>query len=264
VYAAAFAVDARLVFGDRPKETTYRRLLSCPTLAELDETFGNQSERNYRLLLPEDHPLAAVPPMPAHDKFEQICIHERDEILTHTIRLEASNAEGAGEVVAVLGADHVPGVEKRWRSFVDGSATPPTPDEIDALNTAPDTAEDDIGVRLAIMQRLLGLRCTESLVNDANAALDADLDALKGEDIIAFNATSEIYGAARMLLACVNDRDVFDAVIGGRGGCDFGDVLSPMRDVRPMNGGKGWSEEALLWLRTASGVDFSALAAEER
>jgi hypothetical protein len=163
-----------------------------------------------------------------------------------------------------LGADHVPGVEKRWRSFVDGSATPPTPDEIDALNTAPDTAEDDIGVRLAIMQRLLGLRCTESLVNDANAALDADLDALKGEDIIAFNATSEIYGAARMLLACVNDRDVFDAVIGGRGGCDFGDVLSPMRDVRPMNGGKGWSEEALLWLRTASGVDFSALAAEER
>jgi len=129
VYAAAFAVDARLVFGDRPKETTYRRLLSCPTLAELDETFGNQSERNYRLLLPEDHPLAAVPPMPAHDKFEQICIHERDEILTHTIRLEASNAEGAGEVVAVLGADHVPGVEKRWRSFVDGSATPPTPME---------------------------------------------------------------------------------------------------------------------------------------
>ena len=30
VYAAAFAVDARLVFGDRPKEATYRRL-SVPT-----------------------------------------------------------------------------------------------------------------------------------------------------------------------------------------------------------------------------------------
>jgi hypothetical protein len=28
------------VYGDRPKETTYRRLLSCPTLAELDATFG--------------------------------------------------------------------------------------------------------------------------------------------------------------------------------------------------------------------------------
>jgi len=56
VYAAAFAVDARLVFGDRPKETTYRRLVSCPTLAELDQTFGNQSARNYRLLLPDGHP----------------------------------------------------------------------------------------------------------------------------------------------------------------------------------------------------------------
>ena len=60
VYAAAFAVDARLVFGDRPKETTYRRLVSCPTLSQLDETFGNQSARNYRLLLPEDHPQVGV------------------------------------------------------------------------------------------------------------------------------------------------------------------------------------------------------------
>ena len=65
---------------------------------------------------------------------------------------------------------------------------------------APETATDEIGVRLAIMQRLLGLRCTESLVADATAALDADLQALVGEDIIAFNATSEIYGSARMLL----------------------------------------------------------------
>lgn len=64
VYAAAFAVDARLVFGDRPKETTYRRLVSCPTLSQLDETFGNQSARNYRLLLPPDHPQARSPPPP--------------------------------------------------------------------------------------------------------------------------------------------------------------------------------------------------------
>jgi hypothetical protein len=61
---------------------------------------------------------------------------------------------------------------------------------------APETAADDLGVRLAITQRLLGLRCTESLVADANAALDADLSALVGDDIIAFNATSEIYGGA--------------------------------------------------------------------
>ena len=62
VYAAAFAVEARLVFGDRPKSTTYRRLVSCPTLKELDETFAKQSARNYRLLVPEDHEAATLPP----------------------------------------------------------------------------------------------------------------------------------------------------------------------------------------------------------
>lgn len=132
-------------------------------------------------------------------------------------------------------------------------------EELAALQVAPETAADDIGVRLAIMQRLLGLRCTESLVADANAALDADLDALVGDDIIAFNATSEIYGSARMLLACVEDKALFDAVIGGVDKSDFGEVLQPMRDVRPSKGGSGWSEDALVWLRTASGVDLSAL-----
>lgn len=55
-------------------------------------------------------------------------------------------------------------------------------EKLAALLEAPATAKDDIGVRLAIMQRLLGLRCTESLVADANAALDADLEALVGRD----------------------------------------------------------------------------------
>lgn len=99
VYAAAFSVDARLVFGDRPKETTYRRLVSCPTLGELDETFGNQSARNYRLLLPEGHPEATIPPPAEGDVFETVCITERDAILTHTIREEAERDDKPGAVV---------------------------------------------------------------------------------------------------------------------------------------------------------------------
>ena len=63
--------------------------------------------------------------------------------------------------------------------------------------------------------------------------MTALLDGLVGQDIIAFNATSEIYGSARMLLACVEDRAVFDAVIGGCGGSDFMAELEPMRSVRP-------------------------------
>ena len=62
-----------------------------------------------------------------------------------------------------------------------------------------------------------------------------------------------------MLLSCVEDKELFDAVIGGLGKSDFGEVLQPMRDVRPCKGGSGWSEDALVWLRTASGVDLTVL-----
>lgn len=261
VYAAAFAVDARLVFGDRPKEATYRRLVSCPTLAELDATFGNQSERNYRLLLPEDHPQATIPPAKADDVFENVCINERDVILAHTIYEEATMEGVPGEVVAVVGSDHLAGVERNWTEMVEtGGKSRTSQERLDELLAAPDTTRDAIGTRLAIMQRLLGLRCTESLVQDAFKALDDDMNTLEGEEIIAFNATSEIYGSARMLLACVEDREVFDAVVGGVEKSDFADALAPMREVRPANGGVGWSEDAIVWLRTVSAVDVSALA----
>ena len=261
VYAAAFAVDARLVFGDRPKDVTYRRLVSVTTLAQLDETFGNQSARNYRLLLPEDHPQAKIPPPSPGDQFEKICIDERDAILAHTIREEAAMADaGPGAVVAVVGSDHLAGVEARWDAFVTsgGSDGALAEAELDDLLAAPAAATEDIGQRLAIMQRLLGLRCTESLVGDAMQALDDDMNKLVGDEIIAFNATSELYGSARMLLSCVEDVDLRAAVIGGFK-CEMEEVLEPVRAVRPSKGGTGWSEDAIVWLRTSSSVDLAPL-----
>lgn len=41
-YIAALAVNAALVFGDRPKELTYQRLMTLPSLADLDRSFGAQ------------------------------------------------------------------------------------------------------------------------------------------------------------------------------------------------------------------------------
>ena len=167
--------------------------MSCPTLAELDATFGNQSERNYRLLLPEDHPQATIPPAKADDVFENVCINERDVILAHTIYEEATMEGVPGEVVAVVGSDHLAGVERNWTEMVEtGGKSRTSQERLDELLAAPDTTRDAIGTRLAIMQRLLGLRCTESLVQDAFKALDDDMNTLEGEEIIAFNATSEI------------------------------------------------------------------------
>ena len=197
---------------------------------------------------------------PATDAFERVCIDEQDTILAHTIYEEAALQGTPGVVVAVVGSDHLAGVERRWEEMVaSGGKSRASAEEIDALLTAPETTRENVGARLAIMQRLLGLRCTESLVSDAFEALDADMNTLEGDEIIAFNATSEVYGAPRMLLA---------AAAGGRrrrgGGEREGrglqEGLEPMRAVRPANGGVGWSEEAIVWLRTTGAVDVSSLA----
>ncbi len=55
-YIAAIAVDAALVYGDVPKDVTFRRLLAIPTLRDLDESFGQQSWLNYRELLTGEPP----------------------------------------------------------------------------------------------------------------------------------------------------------------------------------------------------------------
>ena len=44
-YIAGLAVGAPLIFGDRPKELTYERLMTLPSLADLDQTFGCQARR---------------------------------------------------------------------------------------------------------------------------------------------------------------------------------------------------------------------------
>eukprot|EP00889_Picochlorum_renovo_P004295 jgi/Picre1/31325/NNA_006678.t1 len=51
-YVAALCTDANLVYGDRPKLTTYQRMLMCPTLADLDTAFGIQCASNYHDLVP--------------------------------------------------------------------------------------------------------------------------------------------------------------------------------------------------------------------
>jgi hypothetical protein len=37
------------------------------------------------------------------------------------------------------------------------------------------------------------------------------------------------------------------------------EVLEPVRAVRPSKGGTGWSEDAIVWLRTSSSVDLAPL-----
>ena len=97
VYAAAMYVDAKIVFADRPKRSTYGRLVTEPTLEELDEAFSKQSERNYRLLLPESDKLRQECDsiITENDAFQKYIIDERDQTLVGFIRATSDLALNA-------------------------------------------------------------------------------------------------------------------------------------------------------------------------
>jgi hypothetical protein len=255
VYAAAFAVRATIVYGDRPKAVTIKRLVSTPTLGELDGAFAAQSERNYRLLLPDDHPLAAAASERTNDYFEKVIIDERDCVLASTIRECVNKAENGGKVVAVMGVDHVAGVA---RIYGDTFGAAENDAKIDELTSVPTASSESLGARLAMAQRLMGLRCPPALLNDVERTLEEDVANLTDEEKANFELVSEVYGSTRMLMACVKDEAVLDTVIGGYK-CDYSkDVLEPVRAVRPANGGKGWSDEIINALRTNSVANFPA------
>jgi hypothetical protein len=73
------------------------------------------------------------------------------------------------------------------------------------------------------------------------------LGALPATEVEAYEATLEIYGSCRMLLAPL-DKELLAKVVQGQG-CDFWEVLEPVRRVRPVHGGPGWDLGLLQVLR---------------
>jgi hypothetical protein len=100
------------------------------------------------------------------------------------------------------------------------------------------------GVHRALAESVLGLRAPGQVVQDMARLLGP----VPYQHQTAYAMTSEIYGTCRMLLAPL-ERDLLEQVVSGCG-CDFYDILEPLRKVRPVNGGPGWSEELVHELRT--------------
>ncbi len=73
--------------------------------------------------------------------------------------------------------------------------------------------------------------------------------------------THEIYSSTRMTLAAL-PRELLPSVLGAVKGCDAWQLLQPLRDVRPVNGGPGWTEELIVQLR-ALNFDLTGGQAEE-
>ena len=250
-YAAAFAVGARLIHGDRPKVVTYQRMLWKPSIVDLDSAVGLQSALNYHDLVPKMRAPCLDPATTstatttaAPGVTEQIFIGERDAVLLksmHTASIEAG--EGA-LVVGVVGASHIDGMrelwaKERWRDVI-ASGAEELPDHHHGENETP----EQYGVRRALLEGVFRLSCRPEVLY----GFAEQVGRVPPASEEAYDLTHEVYASSRMLLASL-DKDQLDEVCQGWR-CDMWEVLRPMREVRPSQGGLGFDLELAVHLRT--------------
>ena len=99
------------------------------------------------------------------------------------------------------------------------------------------------GVRRALAESVVGLRVPGAVVREMVKSLGTIPKPQRQDYLI----TSETYGCCRMLLAPL-EKSLFDQVVCSRG-CNFWEELQPLRDIRPVNGGKGFDLGLLVQLR---------------
>jgi len=256
--AAALAVGARLVALDRPKATTLRRLLHLAPVRDLDRAFGARVRRSYRELLSAlgaagggEAPAApggeAWPAGegggfegPLGDPYDAVLMRERERVMAAVIRAE----EGAGEggVCALVGEDHLPGLESLL-SERDEAFNPfePLATVADLLEDPPAPSDGELAgeayaVKRGVLEGLL-VQTSQSMVGVAEWALEPA--APEFEDVRGLVAL--IYGHHRMTLAACPP-DLLAEVSGEREGTGFWQDLEAFRQARPVNGGGGYSD----------------------
>lgn len=242
-YVAAFAIGARLVFGDRPKHITYQRMLWQPEVEDLDAAFGFYSIINYCDIAPSMRPpnLTAL-----HTSTDSIFIGERNAVLLDSLH-KASIEAGKGRlVVGVVGLSHMEGMAKLWK---DQSWQ-----RIISSDNIMDLSErgcklqletfERIGVRRALFDSVIRLTCHNDVLNDINITLGEP----SRQSLPSYLLTRELYGSSRMLLATLG-KDQLSHVCGSWR-CNMWELLEPLRAVRPINGGPGYDKELIMQLRT--------------
>jgi len=258
-YIAAFTTGAKLIFGDRPKDITYRRLHSLVTAAELDEAFGFQVAAHYRNLVGAPQPDLEALMVPVA---EQIMMQEREAVMCKVVEGALGGCLPQGgvtspcsSVVLVVGAGHLPGIKYlwnggRWREMVGSPdlttsaimSTQPSRRGARVVGHMEDARAT--GLRRGLLLALMRMCVTAEVMEDMDTVLGAVPDA----QMPAVEAISEIYGSTRTMLACL-PRDLLAQVCSGYK-CDMYEALEPLRALRPMNGGPGYSEEMVQYVRS--------------
>jgi len=259
VYLAALVANVPIVYGDRTKAVTYRRLFANSTLVDLDFAFGVNCAANYDKTLSRLGASSATGgALDAElqiDHFHLYVIEERNRLLRHSFASAAlacrdSEGEVPAGVMAVVGADHLEGIERDWLlDLQDNLLSEP---DLQLLLEAPPSAPLDpelLGAKLGLLARTLELRCAREVTQHALQVLGlAELQAHGGSGWVAFEGVLETYGTCRMMLATVPEAQL-GAIVSGHA-CDMAAVLQPLRVLRPVEGGRGYDEEALKHLRT--------------
>lgn len=236
-YIATLAVHARLLFGDRPKRDTYHQLLTQPSIADLDAAFATQAALNTLELLDG---VPAVHPEPASDPVASIMLTERDTVLSQSCCTALAESPPRSCVIAVVGEAHLPGMQLQLRQ-AEATAS--------SKVSAPTCRSDDIssgssrGVQQALVESVLRLQCGSGVLQD----FQEHAPQLYTHDLIDYETVLELYGSARMLLAVLPPELLQRVCIGWR--VDMWQVLQPLRQARPINGGNPVNEDLVLQLR---------------
>ncbi|GIL63448.1 hypothetical protein Vafri_17499 [Volvox africanus] len=261
-YIGAFTTGAPLVFGDRPKDITYRRLFGMTTIPQLDQGFSYAAVQNYRTFL-------GLPPLPYEPDnlpvTEQIMMQEREAVMLKVVHQLCHNslpqqhleAGQPRDLALVVGSAHLAGLEYLWRSGrwreVVGSGNVNQPLTASQLLTAPPPSDAEIqdepqyGVRRGLMEAMLRLSVTKEVLSD----IESVLGPVPERQMPSYTAIQEVYGALRMQLASL-PHDLLERLVEGLG-CSFYEVLQPLRDIRPLNGGPGYSQDMVMYVR---GLNF--------
>jgi len=113
---------------------------------------------------------------------------------------------------------------------------------------ASDMQRPGSGAKRGLLDAVLALSVTEEVLQDLEAHLPPVPADQEEERALAF----ELYSAQRVQLAAL-PRAVLERVCSCARGCEAGgdmwEVLAPLRALRPVNGGPGWDEDAVMGLR---------------
>jgi hypothetical protein len=274
--------QATLVFIDRPKNETFKRIASGVSLPQLDSAFAISAVRTYMDQLAAYPDLSGVSPadISTYDPtnlLDRILLDERDQLMTDALR-RARAASPDKPVFALVGEIHLAGIDRCWdRPLEDlkvpaaaaptaAAAAPATPPKrragafsdqgsSAAESKAKGSGEDENSpkqraLKRLLLERVLQLYCNVDFSEDIAAEL-GPLETLGEEGMRCYFEAAEVYGSTRMLMAALPKETLNKVFMGYQR--DAYELLEPFRQVRPSNGGPGYTEDLLMSVRT---LDF--------